>query len=271
REANKRLHDAGFKVGFHMMPGLPGRSKEDDVDDFREIFENPAYRPDYLKIYPTLVVRDTALYEMWKREEFEPLGNEDAAEVVAKAKDMIPEYTRLSRVQRDIPATEIEDGVWKSNLRQLARQRLDEMGSECDCIRCREVGMNDDEPENVELDVKEYECAGGDEFFLQFHDADKDLLVGFLRLRFPGEVVRDELEDAAVVRELHVYGQEVGIGETGDDFQHRGYGEKLLKRAEEITRDAGYSRLGVISGIGVREYYRSLGYERDGPYMVKEF
>ncbi|MFP4188298.1 MAG: tRNA uridine(34) 5-carboxymethylaminomethyl modification radical SAM/GNAT enzyme Elp3 [Halobacteriales archaeon] len=273
REANRRLHDAGFKVGFHMMPGMPGRTPEDDVADAHEIFDNPAYRPDYLKIYPTLVVRGTPLYAQWKRGDFEPLSNEEATEVVARAKERVPEYTRISRVQRDIPATEIEAGVTKSNLRQLARQRLDERGGECDCIRCREVGMHDEKPDDVHLEAREYDCAGGRETFLQYvgeGDERDDLLVGFLRLRYPGEVVRDELDSAAVVRELHVYGRQAGIGdESVEGVQHRGYGERLMERAEERARDAGFSRLAVISGIGVRGYYRSLGYERDGPYMVK--
>jgi len=274
REANRRLHDAGFKVGFHMMPGLPGRTPEDDVYDAHEIFDNPAYRPDYLKIYPTLVVRGTPLYVKWQNGEFEPLSNEEATDVVARSKERVPEYTRISRVQRDIPATEIEAGVTKSNLRQLARQRLDEMGGDCDCIRCREVGMNDEEldTETVHLDVHEYDCAGGREHFLQYVDDDR-LLVGFLRLRFPGEVVREELDGAAVVRELHVYGEQAGIGDdpsSDESVQHRGYGERLMERAQKITEEAGYSRLGIISGIGVREYYRGLGYERDGPYMVKK-
>lgn len=274
REANRRLHDAGFKVGFHMMPGMPGRTPEDDVHDAYEIFDNSAYRPDYLKIYPTLVVRGTPLYAQWQKGDFEPLSNEEATEVVARAKERVPEYTRISRVQRDIPATEIEDGVTKSNLRQLARQRLEERGGTCDCIRCREVGMNDEKPDGVHLDVTEYDCAGGTEKFLQYiGDGDERdrLLVGFLRLRFPGDVVRDELESAAIVRELHVYGRQAGIGDEPDDegAQHRGYGERLMERAESIAREAGYSRLAVISGIGVREYYRSLGYESDGPYMVK--
>ncbi|MDY6776316.1 MAG: tRNA uridine(34) 5-carboxymethylaminomethyl modification radical SAM/GNAT enzyme Elp3 [Halobacteria archaeon] len=272
REANRRLHDAGFKVGFHMMPGLPGRDPEDDIDDFREIFDNPEYRPDYLKIYPTLVVEDTGLYKMWQQGEFEPLGNEEAADVVARAKRMIPEYTRLSRVQRDIPADNIEAGVWKSNLRQLARHRLDEIGGDCDCIRCREVGMNDEAPDDLDFgfDMTEYGCAGGDEKFLQYK-SESGLLAGFLRLRFPGQTVRSELEDSAIVREVHVYGDEVGVGRQGDGFQHSGLGTDLVERAEEMSRDAGYSRLSVISGIGVREYYRSLGYEKDGPYMVKDF
>ncbi len=279
REANRRLRDAGFKVGFHVMPGMPDRSSEDDVDDLHRIFDDPAYRPDYLKIYPTLVVRDTVLHRQWESGEFEPLDNETAAEVVARAKQRIPRYTRLSRVQRDIPATEIEAGVWKSNLRQLARQRLEEMDGSCDCIRCREVGLRDEDPRDVELQTTEYDCAGGEETFLEYGDLDRDLLVGFLRLRYPGSVVRRELEDAAVVRELHVYGSEVGVGDeaaaevdggSGDGYQHEGYGARLMEEAERRARDSGFDRLAVISGVGVREYYRGLGYERDGPYMVKE-
>ena len=271
-DANRRLRDSAFKVGFHMMPGQPGMSKEMCLQDFREIFENPDWRPDYLKIYPTLVVRDTVTYDMWRREEYEPLRNKEAAELVAEIKSMIPRYTRLQRVQRDIPADFIDAGVWKSNLRQLARQRMEEHGWECECIRCREVGMNEEDPEDVELDVMTYEAAGGTEHFLSFEDFEKDLLVGFCRLRFPDDPVRRELENAALVRELHVYGNEVGVGqESADgDHQHQGYGRRLLQTAEDLATDAGFEKLSVISGIGVREYYREkLGYYQDGPYVSK--
>ncbi|WP_159900373.1 tRNA uridine(34) 5-carboxymethylaminomethyl modification radical SAM/GNAT enzyme Elp3 [Salinirussus salinus] len=271
-DANRRLRDAGFKVGFHMMPGQPGMSKEMCLEDFRRIFERPEWRPDYLKIYPTLVVEGTATYDWWHRGEFEPLDNEEAAELVAEVKSMIPEYTRLQRVQRDIPADFIEGGVWKSNLRQLARQRMDEHGWTCDCIRCREVGHHEEEPGEVTLDTTEYEVAGGREHFISFEDRDCDILVGFCRLRFPNDPVRRELKDAAVVRELHVYGSEVGVGETGgdDSQQHQGYGRRLLREAERLAADAGYDKLAVLSGVGVREYYREkLGYHQDGPYVSK--
>ncbi len=218
-EANQRLRDSAFKVGFHMMPGQPGMSKEMCVEDFRRIFEDEKWKPDYLKIYPTLVVRGTATYDWWYKGEYEPLRNEEAAELVAEIKSMIPKYVRLQRVQRDIPADFIDGGVWKSNLRQLARQRMEEHGWTCDCIRCREVGMNDEEPENVELDVLTYEAAGGTEHFISFEDFEKDLLLGFCRLRFPGDPVRHELDNAAVVRELHVYGSEVTVGESPRDSE----------------------------------------------------
>ncbi|MFB6073939.1 MAG: tRNA uridine(34) 5-carboxymethylaminomethyl modification radical SAM/GNAT enzyme Elp3 [Haloarculaceae archaeon] len=270
-DANRRLRDAAFKVGFHMMPGQPGMSKEMCLEDFRRLFERPEWRPDYLKIYPTLVVEGTAVYDDWHRGEFEPLDNDEAAELVAEIKSMIPEYTRLQRVQRDIPADFIEGGVWKSNLRQLARRRMDDHGWTCDCIRCREVGHSDAVPESVAMDTTTYEAAGGLEHFVSVADPDADVLVGFCRLRFPGDPVRRELEDAALVRELHVYGDQVAVGdEAGDGQQHRGYGRRLLERAEELARDAGFSKVAVISGIGAREYYREkLGYRQDGPYVSK--
>jgi elongator complex protein 3 len=268
-DANRRLRDAGFKVGFHMMPGQPGMTPEMCLQDFRELFESTDWRPDYLKIYPTLVVRGTRTYDMWRRDEYEPLTNEEAADLVAEIKSMIPKYTRLQRVQRDIPADFIDAGVWKSNLRQLARERMDEHGWTCDCIRCREVGMNEATPDSVELDTLTYEVCGGTEQFISVEDPEKDLLVGFCRLRFPNDPVRRELEDAAIVRELHVYGNEVGVGlDSEADFQHKGFGKRLLGEAERRARDAGYGKLAVISGIGVRQYYREkLGYYQDGPYV----
>ncbi|MFB6094983.1 MAG: tRNA uridine(34) 5-carboxymethylaminomethyl modification radical SAM/GNAT enzyme Elp3, partial [Halodesulfurarchaeum sp.] len=259
-DANRRLRDAGFKVGFHMMPGQPGLSREMSLEDFRRLFEEPQWRPDYLKIYPTLVVRGTRLYDQWRRGEFEPLTNEEAAELVAEIKAMLPRYVRLQRVQRDIPADYIDAGVWKSNLRQLARERMEANGQDCACIRCREVGMRDTEPEDVTFDVSTYEAAGGTEHFLSFEDRKKDLLVGFARLRFPSDPHRRELADAALLRELHVYGSEVGIGAAGNGegstFQHEGFGRRLMERAEALAGDAGFRKLSVIAGIGAREYYR---------------
>jgi len=274
-DANRRLRDAAFKVGFHMMPGQPGMTYEMCLEDFRQLFEDPRWRPDYLKIYPTLVVRGTRTYDMWRRDDFDPLDNEEAAELVAEVMDVIPKYTRLQRVQRDIPADHIDAGVWKSNLRQLATQRAEEMGITPRDIRAREVGHNDadPDPDRIELDTMTYEAGGGTEHFISFEDPVADLLVGFCRLRFPNEPVRRELADAALVRELHVYGSEVGIRDGNDDaadWQHRGYGRRLLEHAEALAAEAGYGKVSVISGIGVRRYYREkLGYHQDGPYVSK--
>ncbi|MWV64844.1 tRNA uridine(34) 5-carboxymethylaminomethyl modification radical SAM/GNAT enzyme Elp3 [Halorubrum sp. JWXQ-INN 858] len=284
RNANRRLRDAAFKVGFHMMPGQPGMTTEMCLEDFRQVFGNPDWRPDYLKIYPTLVVRGTRVYDSWHRGEFEPLSNEEAADLIAEVMGEIPKYTRLQRVQRDIPADFIDGGVWKSNLRQLASQRAEERGIEIRDIRAREVGHNDadPDPDDVELDVLTYEAGGGTEHFISFEDPVRDLLVGFCRLRFPSfapdqpgapgtesDAIRAELADAALVRELHVYGSEVALGGDGD-WQHQGYGRRLLEHAEELARDAGYRKVAVISGIGAREYYRNkLGYSQDGPYVSK--
>lgn len=268
--ANKQLRDSGFKIGFHMMPGQPGMSKEMCKQDFEEIFTQPQYKPDYLKIYPTLVVEGTRVYDMWKQEEFDPLTTEEAAEIIAEIKPQIPRYTRLQRVQRDIPADYIDGGVQKSNLRQIAEQKMKENGESCNCIRCREVGHQDKEPETVEMDTITYESCGGTEYFISIEDFENDLLVGFCRLRFPDEPHRNELQDSAIVRELHVYGSEVTIGESSENYQHTGFGKKLMKKAETISQENGYNKLSVISGIGAREYYRSkLGYSQDGPYVSK--
>jgi elongator complex protein 3 len=281
-DANRRLRDAAFKVGFHMMPGQPGMTREMCLEDFRQLFDDPRWRPDYLKIYPTLVVEGTRVYDDWRRDEFEPLSSEEAADVVAEIMDELPPYVRLQRVQRDIPADFIDAGVQKSNLRQLAAERADERGIEVRDIRAREAGLSDrtPDPDRVELDVREYAAAGGREQFLQFTDPETDLLVGFCRLRYPSyshaapdgpttDHVRPELADAALVRELHVYGSEAALGGEGE-WQHRGYGRRLIRAAEERARADGFGKLAVISGVGVRRYYREqLGYRQDGPYVSK--
>lgn len=272
KNANKWLRDSGFKIGYHMMPGQPGMSKDMNIKDFKRIFNKDDWKPDYLKIYPTLVVKGTRVYDMWKRGDFEPLTNEEAADLVSEIMSIIPKYVRLTRVQRDIPADNIEAGVWKSNLRQLAQQKLEDKGLSCDDIRSREVGLSDTEPNDVEINTMKYNSAGGKEHFISIDGIKSDEIVGFCRLRFPNDPHRKELSDAAIVRELHVYGNEVGISNDSENsWQHSGFGKRLIEKAENISREAGYNKLSVISGIGARPYYKKKhNYKQDGPYVSKK-
>ena len=267
--ANGQLRDAGNKVGFHIMPNLPSASMEDDRAMFRELFDNPDYRPDFIKIYPTLVTPGSEIESLWERGEYETYPEEDLIQLIAYGKSCLPEYVRLQRVQRDIPAKLIVSGSHHSNFRQLAHEYLIREGGKCRCIRCREAGRNIVEAD-ASIEVLEYECCKGTEYFISA--VAEDVLIGFVRLRYPHKAWRMEIEGSALIRELHVYGSMVPLsreGETGHEWQHRQFGNRLLEKAEEIASDAGYSEIAVMSGIGVRPYYRRHGYERSGPYMSK--
>ncbi|MDL2261838.1 tRNA uridine(34) 5-carboxymethylaminomethyl modification radical SAM/GNAT enzyme Elp3 [Methanimicrococcus sp. OttesenSCG-928-J09] len=285
-EANRRLRDSAFKVGFHMMPGLFDTDFDRDIEGFTALFENPDFKPDYLKIYPTLVTEGTELCKMWQNGEYNPVTDENGPDLVSKIKAILPKWTRLQRIQRDIPADQILAGIKRSNVRQEAEKLLHARGEKCKCIRCREVGHNilkgnPPSPENIELLVESYDSCGGTEHFISFEDLKADVLIGFIRLRFPKAPHRPELKNAALIRELHVYGSLTPLGETADtltapladnnrSWQHRGYGKELIQKAEEIAADGGYEKISIISGIGVREYYRKYGYEFDGTYMTKK-
>ena len=269
-DANRLLRDAGIKVGFHMMPNLPCSDIAKDRQMFETIFGDPRFRPDFLKIYPTLVTPGSEIEDLWKRGEYAPYDEDQLIDLIAYGKSLIPEYTRLSRIQRDIPAKLIVAGSRHSNFRQLAQNRLKEQGGQCRCIRCREIGRMPSVAE-PDLRVFTYDCCGGTEHFVSAVSGDS--LIGFARLRFPSSVFRPELEGAALIRELHVYGSLVPVGQDAaekEEWQHRSYGRLLLLRAEEIAAGAGFRRVAIMSGIGVRPYYRRQGYERKGPYMVKE-
>jgi len=267
--ANTFLRDAGMKVGFHMMPNLPGSSIDQDKKMFETIFSDPRFRPDFLKIYPTLVTPGSEIEDHWKRGLFIPYDEEDLIDLVAYAKSLIPEYTRLQRIQRDIPAKLIVAGSRHSNFRQLAQNRLKAHGKRCRCIRCREIGRLPALAES-EIRVLMYECCGGLEHFISA--VSEDSLIGFTRLRFPSAAYTPLLENTALMRELHVYGSLVQVGKDAesDEWQHRNFGKVLIARAEEIASDAGFTSLAIMSGIGVRPYYRRQGYERKGPYMIRE-
>lgn len=267
--ANRLLRDAGIKVGFHIMPNLPGSSIESDRWMFRELWENPSFRPDFLKIYPTLVTPGSEIESLWQNGRYAPYREDELIDLVAYGKSLLPEYVRLQRIQRDIPAKLIVAGSRHSNFRQLCQQRLAAQGKRCRCIRCREAGRAPAGRE-VSFRTTTYECCGREEHFLSAVSGDS--LAGFARLRCGGERWREEIGDAALVRELHVYGSIVPLGSSPapDQRQHRLTGKKLLSMAEEAAVCRGYRKIAVMSGIGVRPYYRRHGYERRGPYMHRK-
>lgn len=264
----KILRDLGFKLNFHMMPGLPNVSKEKDIWCYEELFANPAYRPDMLKVYPTMVMPGTKLYLDYKKGKFKPLDTEEAADILSEMIKFVPRYCRIMRVQRDIPTKYSFGGITKNNLRQLVDIKMKEKGYSQEDIRAREIKsgrINDP----VDFEILEYDAGDGKEFFISLKDS-SDKLVGFVRLRFPSDSLRSEFDkDTAMIRELHVYGKAVAIGDDDGVIQHRGFGGMLMSKAEEIAKLNGKSKMLVISGIGVREYYRRTGYELEGPYMAK--
>lgn len=272
--------DSAFKIVAHMMPFLPGSAFDRDVKGFRELFSNPAFRPDELKVYPTEVLPGTPLYDDWKAGNYTAPTTEEVVHLVAAAKKEIPPYVRIKRILRDIPSTLVAAGPKKSNLRQLVEVELRTAQAACRCIRCREIGLkllknkiDALDPKKVELCSIEYAASGGREFFLSFEEPELDTLVALLRLRFPAFPFRPEISSTtALIRELHVYGTEVprGVQPITEEFQHRGYGRRLLEAAENISREAGMEKLVVIAGIGVKEYYRKLGFVNDGPYVSKK-
>jgi len=274
-EAFRIAKDAGLKIVAHMMPGLPGMSVEGSLEDFKRLYYDEDFKPDMIKIYPTLVVEGTKLYEYWRRGDYKPLGDEEAAELVARVLEITPPWVRVMRVQRDIPAHAIAAGVKKSNLRELAHNILESRGLRCRCIRCREAGFSKAKADlnNIELVVRKYEASQGVEYFLSFEDLENDVLLAYLRLRKPSpNAHRREVNEAPsmIVRELKALGRAIPLGSRWPgSWQHRGLGARLMAEAEELARKQGARKLLVISAVGVREYYRRLGYSFDGTYMVK--
>ena len=265
------LKDLGLKINAHYMLGLPGVERSRELEGLKKLFSDPDFKPDMLKIYPLLVMKGTPLYLQWERKQYAPVSTAEAAEIISEAKRFIPKWVRIMRVNRDIPTNVTSAGIDRTNLRQYVRQLQEKKGIVCNCIRCREVGRND-KFGSAEITVEEYEASQGREFFIAVEDEINNVLFGFCRLRLPSQSLRQEItEDAAIVRELHVYSSAVSIGNfpKGKQVQHRGYGRKLLEKAERIAAGRGMKKMLVLSGIGAREYYRKRGYERDGAYMVK--
>jgi len=277
-DATGRLRDAGLKVCYHMMPGLPGSDFSRDFKAFDEIFSNPSFMPDMLKIYPCLVLEGTKIHEWWLRGQYRPYTTEEAVDLLSEVKARTPPWVRIMRVQRDIPAQLIVAGVKKSNLRQLIHQRMREQGLTCRCIRCREIGHRApsapaSSTDAVNITTIAYDAGGGREFFISAEDTVRDILIAYLRLRLPSpKVHRIEVveKSTALVRELHVYGSVVPVYDHQPDaWQHRGYGKALLREAEQRAQEEGAEQILVTSALGVRDYFRRQGYERVGPYMGK--
>lgn len=275
-EATERLRNAGLKVVYHMMPNLPGSTPERDIEMFGELFSGEDFHPDMLKMYPCMVLEGSELFDIWKKGGFTPYTDEELFRVLVGAKKQIPKYVRIIRVIRDIPATYIQAGSTISNLRQWLEADMKKNNWRCKCIRCREVRGMVVEPEKFPLTRTDYRTRTGTEVFLSFEEANEGKLASFLRLRLPdnrGEEFAggslDVLRGAALVRELHTYGRLMPVGAAGTQSQHIGFGKQLLAEAERIAREAGYEKVAIIAGIGVREYYRKRGYELEGTYMVK--
>ena len=275
-EANQLLRDSAIKVAMHMMPGLFVDEKE-DLKMFKRLFSDDNFKPDMLKIYPCLVTQGSELYDLWKDGKYEPYTDEEAVDLIVKIKKILPKWVRTMRIQRDIPSTLIEAGVKKSNLGELVYNRLEEENIDCQCIRCREIGHKKTKKEysldDFKLFKESYDACGGIENFLSIEDKNEESIAGFLRLRLPSENhFRPEITDStALVRELHVYGNMIQIGDKNPSIgQHTGFGERLLKEAENIAADNGKEEVAIISGIGSRNYYRKFGYEKVGPYMIKK-
>jgi len=263
-EATRIAKDAGLKIVYHLMPGMPSSNPTKDLEAFKRVFTDPVFKPDMIKIYPCLVIAST----------------EEAANVIAEVKKTLPPWVRVMRVQRDVPAGLIVAGVKKSNLRQLVQQKLAEHGDRCTCIRCREVGhrlaVNNVTPDldRIQILTTSYQASEGQEIFISAEDPENNVLIGYLRLRVPSaKAHRPEITavPSAIVRELHVYGPLVPVGKrSAKAWQHKGYGAVLLGEAERVAReDYGLRKLLVISALGTKQYYMRFGYRRDGVYVSK--
>lgn len=275
-DATRRLKDTGFKIGYHIMPGLPGVTRRADLEKFDLLFSDESFKPDQLKLYPCQVVGDSPLAKLHERMEYVPYTREETISLLKEMMAKIPNYCRVMRVMREFPTDKLVSGVVRLDVRKEIEDQLREESVEVKEIRMREIGFRKDADHSVTLQTTAYPASGGEEYFLEFSNKE-GVLFGLLRLRFPskdsfGPTIAPELEGAAIVRELHVYGQALGLTEKGKegDSQHVGLGKQLMAQAESITRDAGYKKLAVISGIGVREYYKKLGYTLEGYYMVKD-
>ena len=263
-EATKNLKDAGFKVGYHIMPGLPYSNPKKDIELFKKIFEDENFRPDQLKIYPCQIIEDSPLAKIHKKINYKPYSNEQLRELLIKMMKIIPEYCRVMRMMREFPKEKLIEGTERLDLRKDIEEEFRKTGTKMKEIRMREIGFSKSLNKETKLRTIEYKASEGKELFLQIVD-DEDNLYALLRLRIFNE------NKKAIIRELHVYGKAIELSKKLESAtQHTGLGKLLLEKAEEITKEHEIKKLAIISGIGVREYYKKLGYKLKKPYMVKE-
>ncbi len=285
RQALGLLRTAGFKLHLHWMPNLYGATPDRDRADFARFFSDPAIRPDELKIYPCSLLADTLLYDLYQQGRYQPYSEDELVQLLADVKPAIPPYTRINRLFRDIPAHHIQAGVKMSNLRQVVHAELARRGQRCGCIRCREIRRRDVQPEHLTLQVHRYATDLTDEYFLQFvtneRYSEPGLIAGFLRLSLPmhapagpkagSRAFLEEIADSALIREVHVYGPALSIGdEKPGAAQHVGLGTQLIDAAQRIGCAAGFRRLSVIAATGTRAYYAGRGFTMGELYMHKE-
>jgi elongator complex protein 3 len=254
------------------MPNLLGASLASDREDFNRLWKD--FAPDEIKIYPTQLLKDTGLYEVWKAGEYQPYSTQQLIQLIADIKLSIPRYCRVNRIIRDIPSGNVVEGNKRTSLRQDIQQELSSRGEACRCIRCREVKGQEIEVESLKLNDLVYRSNGCQEHFLSF-DTPDDQLVGFARLCLPGPGAADpeitDLKGAAIIREVHVYGESLPVGlEKAGAAQHAGVGSTLLREAERIAYEGGFKKIAVISAVGTREYYLDRGYQRGDLYLLKD-
>lgn len=260
-DATRLLKEYGFKVTYHLMPALPGATPAKDFQLFKKLFSDERFQPDQIKFYPTVVTKGSLLYEWYKQGNYKPYSDKVLQQLVIKCKAVVPEYVRIIRLIRDIPGESIIAGNKITNLRQIMKDR----GVECHCIRCREI--KDGKIGREKINITEYQASQGREYFISADSKDGKTLYGFCRLRIDSK----SPISPAIIRELHVYGELASVGENGKSkAQHTGLGKKLLNKAETILRKNKVKRLAIISGVGVRGYYKKLGYKLSGGYMVKD-
>ncbi|MEK7512084.1 MAG: tRNA uridine(34) 5-carboxymethylaminomethyl modification radical SAM/GNAT enzyme Elp3 [Patescibacteria group bacterium] len=269
--ATKLFKQAGFKVAYHLMPNLPGATPTKDLANFKKLFSNENFQPDMIKIYPTVVTKNSKLYGLWKKGGYQPYSNKQLLNLLLKTKLAVPEYVRIIRLIRDIPKESIEAGNLISNLRENLKIELKKQGKFCRCIRCREVREEIKGANKSKLFITKYQASGATEYFLQYASNNKRKLFAFLRLRLPRNEKNfiPEIQNSAMIREVHTYGRLIPINKGESGVQHIGLGSKLMQQAEEVAAKNGFSKIAVISGVGVRGFYCKLGYKQEGTYMLK--